>query len=81
MRAALGDNHLVGVRIHDKVGVVCDDNDLPPRFCRLEALDEVIIDGFRVEIFFGLIAVAVCLGLFLLAEHRVKSQSKGHTAA
>jgi hypothetical protein len=30
MRAAPGDNHLVGIRIHDEIGIVRDDDDLPP---------------------------------------------------
>jgi hypothetical protein len=55
MRSAVGDDHLVGIRVHDEVGLVRDNDDLSARSCSLKPLDEVFKNGFGVEIFLRLV--------------------------
>lgn len=44
MRTTLGDDYLVGIGIHDKIGVVRDDDDLSPMSGGAEPLHEFLED-------------------------------------
>ena len=55
MCSDLGDDYLIRIGINYQVRVVSDDYDLALALCCLEKGDELIVHGFWVEVFLGLI--------------------------
>ena len=48
-------NNLIGVRVDDQIGIVCDDDDLPTGLRLPEPFDQIIINRFGVKVLFGLV--------------------------
>src|ERR1700682_4861999 len=55
MRATFSNDHLVRIRVHNEIGVMRNDDDLPAQSCCLETLHEVFVDGFGIEVFLRLV--------------------------
>ena len=55
MRASVGDDNLISVRVNHKVRIVGNHDDLAFPLGRLEQWDELVVNGFRIEILFRLV--------------------------
>jgi Transposase IS66 family/RNase_H superfamily len=55
VRAARGDDDLVGIGVDDQVRVMRNDDDLPAQLGMAEARDQLVENRFGIEILFGLV--------------------------
>ena len=55
MWATCRDNDLIRISVDNQIGIMCDDYDLSSQLGFLKSRNEFIVNGFRVEVFLGLV--------------------------